>query len=76
VAVGEPLNGIREFGGPEQFRLHELVRKYLAAKGDPREVVADEQAPYYGMRLGERTLVPGSDAQLGQITFDKWLALQ
>ena len=44
VAVGEPLNGIREIGGPEQFRLDELVRKGLAAKGDPREVVADEQA--------------------------------
>jgi len=76
VAVGKPLNGIREIGGPEQFRLDELVRKGLAAKGDPREVVADEQAPYYGVRLGERTLVPDSDAQLGEITFDKWLAQQ
>jgi len=74
VAVGEPLNGIREIGGPEQFRLDELVRKGLAAKGDPREVVTDEQASYYGVRLGERTLVLGPDAQLGDITFDKWLA--
>ena len=76
VAVGEPLNGIREVGGPEQFRLDELVRKGLAAKGDPREVVTDEQALYYGVRLGERTLLPGPDAQLGEITFDKWLAQQ
>jgi uncharacterized protein YbjT (DUF2867 family) len=70
------VNGIREFGGPEQFRLYELVRAYLAAKRDPREVVVDEQAPYYGVQLSERTLVPAPDAQLGQITFDKWLAQQ
>jgi uncharacterized protein YbjT (DUF2867 family) len=76
VAVGESLNGIREIGGPEQFRIDELVRKGLAAKGDPREVVTDEQARYYGVRLGERTLVPGPDAQLGETTFDKWLAQQ
>jgi uncharacterized protein YbjT (DUF2867 family) len=76
VAVGGPLNGIREIGGPEQFGLDELVRRGLAAKGDPREVVTDEQAPYYGVRLSERTLVPGPDVQLGEITFDKWLAQQ
>jgi uncharacterized protein YbjT (DUF2867 family) len=76
VAVGAPLNGIREIGGPEQFGLDELVRRGLAAKGDPREVVTDEQAPYYGVRLSERTLVPGPDAQLGEITLDKWLAQQ
>jgi uncharacterized protein YbjT (DUF2867 family) len=75
VAVGEPLNGIREIGGPEQFRLDELVRKGLA-RGDPREVVADEQARYSGARVSERTLVPGPDAQLGEITFDRWLAQQ
>jgi uncharacterized protein YbjT (DUF2867 family) len=76
VAVGEPLNGIREIGGPEQFGLDELVRHGLAAKGDPRQVVADEQAPYYGVRLRERTLLPGPDVQLGEITFDRWLAQQ
>jgi uncharacterized protein YbjT (DUF2867 family) len=76
VAVGKPLNGLREIGGPEQFRLDELVRKGLAAKGDPREVVADEQAPYYGVRVSERALVPGPDAELGKITFDTWLTQQ
>ena len=76
VAVGQPLNGIQEIGGPEQFGLDELVRKGLAAKGDPREVVTDEQAPYYGVRLSEWTLVPGADALLGEITFDEWLARQ
>jgi uncharacterized protein YbjT (DUF2867 family) len=76
VAVGEPLNGIREVGGPEQFRLDDLVRKALAARNDPREVVTDETARYSGALLGERTLVPGPDAQLGEITFDTWLAQQ
>jgi uncharacterized protein YbjT (DUF2867 family) len=76
VAVGQPLNAIREIGGPEQFRLDELVRKALAAKGDPREVVVDEQARYSGARLSERTLIPGADAQLAEITFDRWLAQQ
>jgi uncharacterized protein YbjT (DUF2867 family) len=76
VAVGQPSNGIKEIGGPEQFGLDELVRKGLAAKGDPREVVTDEQAPYYGVRLSKWTLVPGPDALLGEITFDKWLAQQ
>jgi len=74
--VGEPLNGIREIGGPEQFRLDELMRKALAAKEDPREVVTDEQARYSDVRLSERTLVPGLDAELGEITFDKWLSQQ
>jgi uncharacterized protein YbjT (DUF2867 family) len=76
VAVGAPLNAIQEVGGPEQFGLDELVRRGLAVKGDPREVVTDEQAPYYGVRLSERTLLPGPEARLGEITFDKWLAQQ
>lgn len=76
IAVGDPLNGIREVGGPEQFRLDELVRKALAARNDPREVVSDEQARYSGARISERTLVPGPGAQLGEITFDNWLAQQ
>jgi uncharacterized protein YbjT (DUF2867 family) len=76
VAVGEPLNGIREIGGPEQFRLDEWVRKGLAAKGDPRMVVVDEQAGYSGARVSEQTLVPGPEARLGEVRFDKWLAQQ
>ena len=76
IAVGQPVNGLREIGGPEQFQLPDLVRKGLAAHGDPREVLVDEQATYYGVRLSERTLLPGPDARLGEITFDKWLAQQ
>ncbi|GAA4706145.1 SDR family oxidoreductase [Phytohabitans rumicis] len=76
VAVGQPVNGIREIGGPEQFRLDELVRNALAAKGDPRKVITDDNAGYSGVRVNERTLVPGPDAWLGEITVKMWLAQQ
>src|SRR5205814_2810876 len=65
VALGTPMNGIVEIGGPEQFRLHELVRRRLATLNDPREVVADPKALYSGAKVGERTLVPGNNARLG-----------
>ena len=73
VAVGQPVNGIVEIGGPEQFRVDDLVRRRLAALRDPREVIADPNALYSGARLGERTLVPGNDALLGETTFEIWL---
>lgn len=74
VAVGQPVNGIVEIGGPEQFRVDELVRRYLASINDPREVIADPDALYSGARLSERTLVPGTDARLGETTYETWLA--
>ena len=58
IAVGQPVNGIVEIGGPEQFRVDELVRRRLASLKDPREVVADPNARYAGAKLSERTLVP------------------
>jgi uncharacterized protein YbjT (DUF2867 family) len=73
VAVGPPANGIVEIAGPEQFRLDELVRRRLATLKDPREVVADPNARYAGAILGERTLLPGKDARLGETRFDTWL---
>jgi uncharacterized protein YbjT (DUF2867 family) len=73
VAVAAPANGTIEIGGPEQFRLDELVRRRLAAMGDSREVVADPNALYSGARISERVLVPGGDARLGQTTFETWL---
>jgi uncharacterized protein YbjT (DUF2867 family) len=72
VAVGQPLNGMTEVAGPEQFRLDELIRGALEARNDPREVIADPQARYYGINPGERTLLPGDDAQLGRIRFEDW----
>lgn len=74
VAVGPPVNGTVEVGGPEQFRLDELIRHGLAARKDPRKVVADPQARYYGIKLTERELVPENSARLGKIRFDEWLA--
>jgi uncharacterized protein YbjT (DUF2867 family) len=73
IAVGSPVNGIIEIGGPEQFRLDELVRRRLASLNDPREVIADPKALYSGAKLGEGTLVPDSNARLGETRFDTWL---
>jgi len=74
VAVGKPINGTVEFGGPDKFHLDEFVRKGLAASKDPREVVTDPHARYYGIAVKERTLVPEDDAKLGKIRFEDWLA--
>jgi len=74
VAVGEPLNGIVEVAGPEQFRLDELVRRGLRAGHDPRQVIADPQARYFGAELGERTLVPDDGALIAETGFEDWLA--
>ena len=74
IAVGQPVNGIVEIGGPQQFRLDELVRRRLATLKDPREVVADPNALYSGAKIAERTLVPVSNARLGETTFETWLS--
>jgi uncharacterized protein YbjT (DUF2867 family) len=73
IAVGPPLNGTVEIGGPEQFRLDDLVRRRLAALKDPREVIADPKALYSGAKLSEGTLVPGNNARLGETRFETWL---
>ena len=73
VAVGPPVNGTVEIGGPEQFRLDELVGKQLAALKDPREVIADPEARYSGAKLSLTTLVPEKTARLGATRFETWL---
>jgi uncharacterized protein YbjT (DUF2867 family) len=65
VAVGPPRNSIVEIAGPERFRLDEFVRQDLLGRGDPRRIVADPHAGYYGIEIDERALLPGDDAQLG-----------
>ncbi|MEV4098239.1 SDR family oxidoreductase [Streptosporangium saharense] len=72
VAVGTPLNGRVEIGGPERFRMDEFFRDALAEWGDPRQVVTDPHARYFGSELEERTLVPGDGATLGQIRYRDW----
>jgi uncharacterized protein YbjT (DUF2867 family) len=73
IAVGQPVNGVVEIAGPEQFRVDELVRRRLASLKDPREVIADTNARYAGAKLSERTLVPGNNARLGETRFETWL---
>ena len=68
------MNGIIEVAGPEQFRFDELIRLGLSARKDPREVIADPHARYFGTELSERSLVPGDDAQLGETSFEDWLS--
>ena len=74
IAIGAPVNGTVEVGGPEQFRLDEVVRRFLAARKDPREVVSDPHARYYGIEVSERALVPGDDVRLGETRFETWLS--
>jgi uncharacterized protein YbjT (DUF2867 family) len=73
IAVGAPVNGVVEVAGPEQFRLDELIRQGLRARQDPREVVADPEARYFGVIPSERGLVPADGARLGEIRFEAWL---
>jgi uncharacterized protein YbjT (DUF2867 family) len=73
IAVGPPVNGIVEIAGPEQFRVDELVRRHLATLKDPREVIADPKARYSAAQVGERTLLPGKDARLGETRYETWL---
>ena len=74
ISQRPPADGIIEVAGPEQFRLDELIHQGLAAKGDPRTVVADPKARYFGAELQERTLLPTNAIHLGEIRFSDWLA--
>jgi uncharacterized protein YbjT (DUF2867 family) len=73
VALAAPQNGIVEIAGPERAPFNEFVARYLKAIGDPREVVRDPEARYFGGRVEERSLVPLGDVRLGRIGFDEWL---
>ena len=73
VAMGSPLNGTVDVAGPEEFRFDEFISRGLSARKDPREVVADPHAPYFGTELSERSLVPEEGALLGETRFEEWL---
>jgi uncharacterized protein YbjT (DUF2867 family) len=73
VAVWSPLNGTVEVAGPQQFRFDDLIRQGLGARHDPRQVVVDPHARYFGAELDERSLIPADDARLGEIRFQEWL---
>lgn len=74
VAAGAPLNAIVEIGGPERFRFDEIVRMGLDAHNDPREIIIDSHARYFGTELTDRSLVPNDGALLGEIRFEQWLS--
>jgi uncharacterized protein YbjT (DUF2867 family) len=73
IAIGSPVKGTVDMAGPEKSRLDEMVRRNLAARKDPRKVISDPSARYYGIQVSEGTLVPSGDAQLGKTRFDDWL---
>jgi uncharacterized protein YbjT (DUF2867 family) len=73
VALGAPRRGIIEIAGPERAPFSDIVARYLKAVGDPREVVPDPEARYFGGRVEERSLVPLGEARLGRIGLDEWL---
>ena len=73
VALAPPRNGIVEIAGPERAPFNEIVARYLKAVGDPRQVVSDPEARYFGGQVEERSLVPLGKARLGRIGFDEWL---
>jgi len=76
IALGTPVNGIIEIAGPEKFSLSSLVTDYLKATNDPREIITDPEARYFGATLNEQSLVPGANARIGSINFKTWLAGQ
>ncbi|HKD67095.1 MAG TPA: SDR family oxidoreductase [Candidatus Binataceae bacterium] len=73
VAVAPPRNGIVEIAGPERAPFNEIVARYLKAVGDSRQVVRNPEAPYFGGRVEELSLVPVGEARLGRIGLDEWL---
>jgi len=74
LAVGAPVNGTVEVGGPDRFPLDEVARKFLAARDDKRKVIADVHARYFGSELDDRSLVTGDNARIGPTRFHNWLS--
>jgi uncharacterized protein YbjT (DUF2867 family) len=73
VALANPRNGIAEIAGPERAPFNEIIARYLQAVGDPRKVVKDPEARYFGGRLEEKSLVPLAEARLGHLNLEEWL---
>jgi len=73
VALAAPRGGIVEIAGPERAPFNEIVARYLKAVGDPRQVLRDPEARYWGGRVEELSLVPLGEARLGHIGLDEWL---
>jgi uncharacterized protein YbjT (DUF2867 family) len=74
VAVGPPVNGTIEIAGPERIPLDQLVGRFLTATHDPREVVTDAHARYFGIAVNDQSLTPGNNARIGPTSFEDWLS--
>jgi uncharacterized protein YbjT (DUF2867 family) len=75
VALGAPANRMIEIAGPEKIRLNELVGQFLRSTSDPREVIADDEARYFGIKLNDQSLTPtGDNPRLGKMRFEDWLS--
>ena len=74
AALGAPVNGTVEVAGPERIPLDDIVRRYLRAKKDPRQVIADVNARYFGIEMNDQTLTPGNNPRLGPTRFEDWLS--
>jgi uncharacterized protein YbjT (DUF2867 family) len=73
VALSEPVNGIIEIAGPDRAGLDELVGRFLRATKDPREVITDVDARYYGLVVDDQSLTPGTNPRIGATSFEDWL---
>jgi uncharacterized protein YbjT (DUF2867 family) len=74
VTLGAPVNGIIELAGPERFRFDEIIRQFLSATQDTRQVVRDTHARYFGAKLDEESLVPRGNSRIGATRFKDWLS--
>jgi uncharacterized protein YbjT (DUF2867 family) len=74
VTLGSPVNGTIELAGPEKLPLDEIVRRFLSAKQDPRQVIADVHARYFGTELNDQSLTPGDNPRIGTTRFNDWLS--
>ena len=74
VALGAPVNGTIEIAGPDRMPIDELVRRFLSATHDPRTVIADAHAGYFGIAVNDQSLTPGENPRIGAIRFEDWLS--
>jgi uncharacterized protein YbjT (DUF2867 family) len=74
VAEAEPLHGVVDLAGPEPIRMDELVRRFLRANNDARQVITDAKARYFGIQVNDQSLVPGGPSRIGPTRFEEWLS--
>jgi uncharacterized protein YbjT (DUF2867 family) len=76
IVIGTPVKGIVEVAGPVRMPMYEFIRFYLNATGDPRKLISDENAVYFGAKLNDKSLVPNENARLGKLRYEDWINAQ